>query len=303
MMTINPAVDPAHPAARRHIVILQKKVMPKILLALDAHQLKTNAIDFACYLARLTRSRVTGVFLEDVLADRPDLAASIAYGMPLSGAPTTGELQEQLATVTEENIRNLREACICREVVSRVHRDRGVPIGEIIGESRFADFIVVDPETSFAQRVESIPARFVSDMLVDAECPVVLSPNSFNRIDEIVFAYNGTASSVFAIKQFTYLFPEYREKKVQVVNVRQEDDNSIEESFKMKEWLNEHYSQVEFHLLKGGPTDKLFGYLLDRKYAFVVMGGYGRGIISRFFRPSHARLIMRTLNLPIFIAH
>jgi hypothetical protein len=277
--------------------------MPKILLALDAHQLKTNVIDFSCYLARLTRSRLTGVFLEDVLADRPDLAASIAYGLPLSDAPITAELQEQLATLTEENIRQFREACVCREVVSRIHRDRGVPVGEIIGESRFADLIVVDPETSFAPRVESIPARFVSDMLVDAECPVVLSPNSFDGIDEIVFAYNGTASSVFAIKQFTYLFPEYREKNVQVVNVRQEDDSAIEDSFKMKEWLNEHYGRVEFHLLKGGPTDKLFGYLLDRKNAFVVMGAYGRGMISRFFRPSHARLIMRTLNLPIFIAH
>src|SRR5579872_3425005 len=106
MMTINPAVDPAHPCARRQIVILQKKeVMHKILLALDAHQLKTNAIDFSCYLARLTRSRLTGVFLEDVLADRPDLAASIAYGVPLSGAPITGEMEEQLGTLTEENIR------------------------------------------------------------------------------------------------------------------------------------------------------------------------------------------------------
>jgi len=262
-----------------------------------------NAVDFACYLARLTHSRITGVFLEDVLAERPDLAASIAYGVALSGAPASPELQEQLAVITEKNIRLFREACVCREVVSRVHRDRGVPRAEIIGESRFADIIVVDPETSFAQRVESIPARFVSDILVDAECPVVLSPNSFDRIDEIVFAYNGTASSVFAIKQFTYLFPEYREKNVHVVNVRQEDDKSIEDSFKMKEWLNEHYPQLEFHLLKGGPTDELFGYLLDRKNAFVVMGAYGRGMISRFFRPSHARLIMRTLNLPIFIAH
>jgi nucleotide-binding universal stress UspA family protein len=277
--------------------------MRKILLALDAHQIKMSAVDFACYLARVSRSRLTGVFLEDVLADRPDLAASIAYGLPLSAAPITGELQQELVEKTEENIRHFREACVCREVVSRVHRDRGVPVGEIVDESRFADLIVVDPETSFAQRVESIPARFVSDMLVDAECPVVLTPSSFDRIDEIVFAYNGTASSVFAIKQFTYLFPEYRETKTQVVNVRQEEDKSIEDSFKIKEWLNEHYAQVEFHLLKGSPTDKLFGYLLDRKNAFVVMGAYGRGMISRFFRASHARLIMRTLNLPIFIAH
>jgi len=262
-----------------------------------------NAIDFACYLARLTRSRLTGVFLEDVLADRPDLAVSIAYGVPLSAAPVTAEVQEQLSAVTEENIRLFREACVCREVVSRVHRDRGIPVGEIVSESRFADLIVVDPETSLKPRVGSLPPPFISDMLAEAECPVILSPGSFDRIDEIVFAYNGTASSVYAIKHFTYLFPEYRETKVQVVNVRQGDEESIEESFKMKEWLNEHYDHVEFHLLKGNSSDELFGHLLDRKNAFVVMGAYGRGLLSRFFRPSHARLIMRTLNLPIFIAH
>ncbi len=291
------------PQASGLSLFYEKEYMQKILLTQDAHQLRMNAIDFACYLARLTHSRLTGVFLEDVLTDRPDLAASIAYGLSLGNPGGSSLSDEQSLATTEENIRLFREACVCREVVSRVHRDRGIPIGEMISESRFADLIVVDPETSFKQRVGSLPPPFVSDMLVDAECPVVLSPSSFERIDEIVFAYNGTASSVFAIKQFTYLFPEYRETKVQVVNVRQGNEESIEESFKMKEWLNEHYEQVEFHLLKGSPTDELFGHLLDRKNAFVVMGAYGRGLLSRFIRPSHARLIMRTLNLPIFIAH
>ena len=43
--------------------------MEKILLALDAQNISTPAIDFACYLARLTNSRLTGIFLEDVLSD------------------------------------------------------------------------------------------------------------------------------------------------------------------------------------------------------------------------------------------
>jgi hypothetical protein len=204
---------------------------------------------------------------------------------------------------TEESIRLFREACICRETVSRVHRDRGIPISEMLQESRYADLIVVDPETSFSQRAVAVPARFVLDMLLDAECPVVLTPASCGQVDEIVFAYNNTSASVFAIKQFTYLFPEYRDKKILVVNVRYDGKEAIEEAFKMKEWLGEHYDSVEFHLLKGQSTDELFGYLLGKKHAFVVMGAYGRGLLSRFFRPSHARLLVRTLNLPIFIAH
>jgi nucleotide-binding universal stress UspA family protein len=56
-------------------------------------------------------------------------------------------------------------------------------------------------------------------------------------------------------------------------------------------------------LLKGDPSDELFGYLLERKNAIVVLGAYGRGILSRFLKPSHASLLLRTINLPIFIAH
>jgi len=284
-------------------LLYKKNPMHKILLTQDARHLNMSSVEFACYLARLTKSKLTGVFLEDVLADHPEWAASAAYGVPVSGHTLPDAVEAKTESAAEENIRIFREACVCREVVSRVHRDRGIPLAEMLEESRFADLIVADPEISFRERPAPPPAPFVTDMLADAECPVVLSPASYDRIDEIIFAYNGTAAAVWAIKQFTYLFPEYREKKVSVVSVREGDDNSMEESYKIKEWLREHYQDVEFHLLQGNSTDQLFGYLLERKNAFVVMGAYGRGLLSRFFRPSHARLIVRTLNLPIFIAH
>jgi len=130
-----------------------------------------------------------------------------------------------------------------------------------------------------------------------------LSPYSFDHIETILFTYNGTKSSVFAIKQFCYLFPELRQKKAVVVCVRNDGEGAIDEQFRMKEWLKNHYSGVEYVLLKGDPSDELFGYLIEKKDAIVVMGAFGRGTLSRFFKPSHARLVVKTINLPIFIAH
>jgi hypothetical protein len=184
-----------------------------------------------------------------------------------------------------------------------VHRDRGVPVEDILLESRFSDLIVVDPETSFHHIEKGFPGRFIRDVLLAAECPVLVSPYSFDSLEEVIFAYNGTSSSVFAIKQFTYLFPEFKHKKAVVVNVRNGEESAIEEQFKMKEWLSAHYEAVDFVLLKGDASDELFGYLLGRKNAIVVLGAYGRGILSRFLKPSHASLLLRTINLPIFIAH
>jgi hypothetical protein len=263
--------------------------MEKILLAMDGYKQNTYAVDFACYLARLTHSRLTGVFLE---------------GTPERGVPGMQRVEEPLtADPVLQHVRRFREACMCREVPARVHRDRGIPVGDILLESRFADVIVVDPETSFQNVNKSFPDRFIRDILLAAECPVVVSPYQFEALNEVIFAYDGTSSSVYAIKQFTYLFPEFKQKRVVVVNVRNDEDSAIEEQYKMKEWLSAHYDEVELAVLKGGASDELFGFLLERKDAIVVLGAYGRGILSRFLKPSHASLLLRTINLPIFIAH
>jgi nucleotide-binding universal stress UspA family protein len=282
---------------------MKKQAMEKILLAQDAQCLNTSAIDFACYLARLTHSRLTGVFLEDVLSrDRPE--PKLVYGSRAqdSAAPAAQQMQEA-RTLTEENIRLFREACVCRGVTSRIHRDRGVPATEIIEESRFADLIVIDADTSFSRKNEPLPGRFVKGVLLEAECPIILAPYTLESIEEIFFAYNATPSSVFAIKAFTYLLPELTKKKITLLNVRNDSAESLDESHNMKEWLNSHYSELEIIMLKGDPADELFAYLLEKKNGMVVMGAYGRGMLSRFFKPSQARLILKSVNLPIFIAH
>lgn len=248
--------------------------MEKIILALDAEHVTAAAIDFSCYLARVTNSRLTGVFLEGILPE-----------------------------YTNANIKVFRQCCEERGAEAHIHRDRGIPLDELVEESRFADLLVVDPETSFEKRKAGASGKFVKDVLQEAECPVILAPYSFHSVDEIVFAYNGSASSVFAIKQFTYLFPQWRDKQVTIIDVKEENDNAIEHQYKMKEWLKAHYTNVELKVLTGDPSDQLFGQLIDKKNAIVVIGAYGRSMLSNFFQRSHAHLIVKTVNLPIFITH
>ena len=276
--------------------------MEKILLALDAHQLETNTIDFACFIAKLTNSKLTGVFLEDVLSEDVTGLRSSASPTCIGRSGLSSEEQGDTDLVGH-NIKRFKESCLCRETTGLIHRDRGIPLSEVVEESRFADLIIVDPVTSFSKSDRSIPSRFVKDVLLDSECPVLIAPYSFDGLDKVIFAYNGTSSSVFAIKQFTHLFPGLSDRKAIVVSVNKGEKQSIEQQFKMKEWLKAHYRDVEFVILKGDATDEMFGYLIEKKNAIVVMGAYGRSLLSRFFHPSHARLVVKTVNLPVFITH
>src|SRR5688572_30310001 len=105
--------------------------MEKILLAIDALKINMAALDFACYLGRLTNSRVTGVFLENLVADEKAVLTT-AYGKPYDNreidesAPGWVDKRELI----ERNIRQFKKACKDRSVRYNMHRDRGVPADE-----------------------------------------------------------------------------------------------------------------------------------------------------------------------------
>jgi nucleotide-binding universal stress UspA family protein len=278
--------------------------MEKILLAIDAINPDINSFEFACYLGRLTKSKVTGIFLENLVAEeRPVLSelhgvAYIGHEIDTSSAAYKARIE-----AIEKSIAFFKEACISRGINFSLHRNHGVPTQELIEESRFADVVVVDAETSFKNNYEDRPTEFVKDILKKAECPVIIAPERYEGIDEIVFTYNGTASAAYAIKQFTYLFPELYNEKVTIVQVNEKGEWKEKDKYNFTEWLNDHYTNMHFEALKGDVENKLFEYLFKRKNILLVMGAYGRNALSQFFKHSPADLLIKTVSQPIFITH
>lgn len=263
--------------------------MERILLAMDAGNPDKNTAEFACYLARLTKSKITGVFLES-----PALTGNYANG---------GDGQVIAERSPVETMKWFSEKCINEETRFDFLTEHGIPAKEMVAESRYADLVVIDAETSFSKIHEGIPSRFVNEFLHKSECPVVIAPERFDGIDEIVVAYDNSASSVFALKQFSYLFPELNRKKITIIHVSDDGHGMDAEKEKFIHWLKNHYTDMHFLTLKGEPDGSLFSYLLRRKNVFLVMGAYGRSNISRFLKHSRAELIIKTITQPIFIAH
>lgn len=260
--------------------------MKRVLVAIDARQVNIHVIDFACYMAKLTHSRLTGVFL-DTLVPEP------VYSEPMTGKDN----------LTAESVRLFREACTNRGTNCSVCNEITIAPSDIIKESRYAELLIIDPDMSFKDRKEEVPSAFIKEVLAKSECPVILAPYNFYGIDEIVFAYDGSAGSVYAIKQFIYLFPEYSSKKITVLQVNENGGDLFSGKDHIGELLQLHYSSIGYQLLQGKAADELFGYLLGKKNIFVVMGAFGRSMLSGLFRHSTAELIIKTINMPVFIAH
>jgi hypothetical protein len=278
--------------------------MKKILLAIDAAHIDTEVIHFACNIATLTHSTLTAFFLNNYYEDAP--VVNMAFGMPYVenvvaiDPAAIAEMQRKLET----HIQQFEKTCAVKGVRCQVSGSKtNNPARTIIEESRFADLVIVQPTTTFEKRLEESPTGFVKEVLAEAECPVLVAPLSLAGIDEIVFAYDGSRSAVFAIKQFAYMFPELADKKAIVLQVNKEETMPVTEKEKLGRLLRMHYSSIGFQVLQGKPSDELFGYLLGKENTIVVMGAYGRGWLSGLFKPATAGLLLKTINLPFFITH
>lgn len=278
--------------------------MEKILFVTDAINMNLKSLDFAAFLCELTHSKLTGIFLENLANERRP-AEAIKEAAIMSGTSATAEgITEIKEQCCEDNIRQFIDACDRRGINCVAHRDRGIPQEEIITESRYADLLLIDAETSFADKREEIPTNFVRNILSDAECPVVILPVAFSGIEQLVFTFDGKPSSIYAIKQFTYLFPELREQQVVVISVNEEEViPDAEERYKLKEWLHMHYKNVDFLTTQGNVKAGLLELLLSRSKAFIVMGAFGRSAFSNLLNPSHAQSVLKMVSQPVFIAH
>jgi hypothetical protein len=278
--------------------------MKKILLAIDAENMDTEVIHFACNIATLTRSTLTGIFLSNYIENVP--VVNMAFGMPYVENVVSVEIPDNTAIQQklDEHIQQFEKTCAVKGVRCQAHSiNTKDPARSIIEESRFADMVIMQATTSFEKKLEEAPTGFVKEVLAEAECPVIVAPLSLADIEQVVFAYDGSPSAVFAIKQFTYLFPELTDKKAIVLQVNKDEALPVTEKEKLGKLLRMHYSGIGFQVLQGKPSEALFTYLLGKQNTIVVMGAFGRGWLSGLLKPTTADLLLKTLPLPFFITH
>ena len=276
--------------------------MEKILLAVDALKPNRNALDFASYLGRLTKSGITCIF-----PDHPETTVPVhrdLHGFPIAFAENkAAKNQIAIKARIEETISGFKKQYGDSDTIFVVHRESGLPEEDLVLESRFADMLILNAEMTFDNRLEGAPTHFVINMLKKAECPVIIAPESFEGIDEIIFCYDGAYDSIFAIKQFTYLFPQLQNKKLTVLQIDEDGKGKKHEETRFSEWLKSHYNNFQYEIINGKVKHMLFDFLFKRKDIFIVMGAYGRTALSTFFKKSTAEPLIKTITQPVFISH
>jgi nucleotide-binding universal stress UspA family protein len=274
----------------------------KILAAFDGTKYSEGASKYAIEIAKLTDSLLVGVFVQDMRYI--NFTYAYAWDQPFVDMSSIDTSIKEEKEKIDLNIKLFHRACEEKGIKHKVHLDKGVPLQELLHESAFSDLIVLDSHTSFFTIGNNSPSPFLKDFLADSHCPVLIVPHTYTFFDKAVMCYDGSPSSVYAIKAFSYLFQQLDELDTVILSVNEKTTNHLKDGNNLKDLVHAHFKNASFEVLNGDANDELVGYLKQNSQnAMVVMGAYGRNAISRLFHQSLSNKVIKELNAPVFITH
>ncbi|RYY96706.1 MAG: universal stress protein [Chitinophagaceae bacterium] len=277
--------------------------MKKFIAAFDSLRLSESTLSYAIDLAKGAGAHLVGVFLEDPHLHGYSLSELTRYE-GTSFDQHVAALNSVDDHLRQASISRFRHVCQSAGISYALHRDRGAPIDELLAESIYADLLLVSADTAPGSAERELPSVFARGLLQEAQCALLLLPVHYRHITRVCLLYDGSPASVEALRTFSYVFCKFKQLETEVITVRTDrEDGRLPGARLIREFVKRHYPAATYTLLKGDPEEEIVQYLEGQRVpAFIVLGAYRRGALSRLFRPSMADGLLRRLGMPLFVA-
>jgi len=274
--------------------------MKKVIIAFDGNHFSKGAFAFAERLNESQKILLVGAFLPQVnfasLTNYPGGGMDGPWLAPVVESNDTALMEQCMATFTE--------ACNKSHIEFRVHEDfHDFSLAELKKESRFADLLIFGSEAFYENIGIREPNIYLQEALHDIECPALVVPENFDFPHNNILAYDGSESSVFAIKQFAYLFPELASNNTILVFAKSNEVDELPDQDYIEELAARHYSNLTLERLRLNPVKFFDSWLLENQKAILISGAFGRSDLSRLLRKSFLFEMLKDHRMPVFIAH
>ena len=273
--------------------------MNKVVIAFDGTHFSEGAFELARELNKMQSILLTGVFVPQV-----NYANLWSYGTAMAGPGFIPLLEDDECEAIQKNIQHFEEQCRLHNIQYSVHKDfYDFALPEIKKESRFADLLILNSERFYESILSGTNNEYMEDAIHHAECPVMVIPERFHLPKRNVLAYDGSASSVFAIKQFSYLFPDLSSNETILLYVNKDKEEDIPEADLIKELATPHFPRLRTERLSVDPKKYLVTWLAETENTLLVSGAFSKSGLFSLFHKSFVSEVLGTHKLPVFIAH
>ena len=270
--------------------------MRKILLAFDGNHFSEGAFEFARQLNSSQAVLLIGIFLPDT--------SSVNQVTTIAGTVAGFQPRRANSNTSQQNIQHFQSLCLRHHIECRVHQEpEEYSISILKKESRFADLLILGSESFFVQPGGSKLNGRLKNALHEVECPVIVVPEKYTFPERNVIAYDGSASSVFAIRQFTYLMPELCQHPTLLLYVRQSKKEILPYEDEILELTARHFPNLEVLKVDFDPKIYFTTWISSSKFPILVSGSFGRNPLSTAFNKSFVQDVLEEHLLPVFISH
>jgi hypothetical protein len=272
--------------------------MKKILLVFDGNHFSDGAFQMVTFLNEFDPIMVTGVFLQPI-----DYRDVIGYSGMGSASPITVMPFHTDEELISENMKKFENKCIHAGIEFRSHKDTDLfALQELQTETRFADLMILSGELFYDNVGKDQPNEYLKKILRQTECPVLIVPESYELPTRILLSYDGKSDSVFAIKQFTYLFPQFYQWETKLLTLEEEDEPLPHQEL-IEELASKHFSNLTIEVMPSISDRSFAKWISDQRGYLLVSGAYGRSELSNLFKKSFLAEVIEIHKIPVFIAH
>ena len=278
--------------------------MKKFLAVFDVFKMSESTLDYAIQVTRLAGGHLVGVFLDESIFYGFNHSEDINLNKDLEKA--IKRLNKDEAKKREEVTNHFKERCEKAGVPFSIQKDGNMTLRELKNESMYADLIIINQHETFTSLKEKLPTHFIKDFLGDVQCPVLIVPSLYKPVENLVLLYDGAPAALYAIKMFSYVIGNPQNLPVKVFTVKEKKKAGfyMPDNKKIREFTKRHFPKATFAVASGNAEQEITGYLGSLpKNQLIVLGAYQRSEISRWFKISMADILMKELEIPLFISH
>ena len=272
--------------------------MKRILFVCAGDAFPKGAFAFLQSLQQQEPVSVTGLFFCPM--DYEAMAA-------VSQVPIPGpylRLKEKDKNKLDENKALFARECEKHYIKHQIHSNEEEWYKDILAkESRFSDLMLLSGELFYANLDTDQPNSLLQEALHVAECPVMIVPEDYVPFRHVAVAYDGTKESLYAIKQFCYLLPQYTDLPTEFIYAKNENSKEIPDIDLLKSYSRLHFSSMNFSKLQFKAANYFATWIGEKQQVLMVCGSFGRSSFSYVTKRSFAEEVIHDHKMPVFIAH
>jgi len=274
-------------------------MIKRIFVPLDNSIYTDIALEYAILIAKKHQAVVNGITILDI----QEIEDSIGP-VPIGNQYWAEKLEESKINEANTLINNIKkkfEDKLKKENVTyNFEKDQGIPSKWIIKKSEFYDLVIMGMNTYFHFGTKDKPGNTIKEVLNNSITPVLLIPENFTNIKNVLITYDGSFQSTRAMQRFIHLSMLF-DFNIRVIN------SSKDKTFfdYQKENVESYFKAYGLQNIEFIHTEENIKVILKEKYLewadLIVLGAHSKNVIQDFLIGSLTSFLIDLNKKPLFI--